>query len=238
MSIHPDKSAGNNCIVLLSGGLDSTTVLALAKSQDYNCYALSFNYGQRHNIELKSAKKIAQKFNVIEHKIINLDFLAQLGGSALTDPTIAVPEYKSANNSPDSNTNEIPSTYVPARNTIFIALALAWAEINNARKIFVGASYIDYSGYPDCRPEYFAAYNSLMNLATKYKGQCQIQTPLLNLSKAQTIQLGHSLGVNYFDTVSCYQADNQGKACGVCDSCQLRKQGFLAAGVADQTYYI
>ncbi|MBP9721892.1 MAG: 7-cyano-7-deazaguanine synthase QueC [Gammaproteobacteria bacterium] len=216
-----------NCIVLLSGGLDSTTVLALAKHEQYNCYALSFNYGQRHSIELESAKKIAQKYQVIEHKIIDVNFLTQLGHSALTDHSIPVPDY-------DPHNTEIPVTYVPARNTVFISIALGWAEIIKAHSIFIGASFIDYSGYRDCRPEYFVAYQKLIDVAVE---NITIKTPLLNLSKAETIQLGHSLGVNYYDTVSCYQANDKGHACGKCDSCALRKQGFLVANTEDQTYY-
>ena len=223
-----------NCVVLLSGGLDSTTVLAQA-SQNYHCYALSFDYNQRHNVELDAAKNIAKKYQVTQHKIVNLGFLGELGGSALTDSTLDVPGYS-------NDTSNIPITYVPARNTIFIAIALGWAEVLKAKEIFIGASSIDYSGYPDCRPEYFAAYQSLINLATKHtvedsNNHIKITTPLLNLSKAQTIQLGHSLNVDYRDTVSCYQANQNGHACGQCDSCALRKQGFIAAGVEDQTNY-
>ncbi|QLH41416.1 MAG: 7-cyano-7-deazaguanine synthase QueC [Coxiellaceae bacterium] len=217
-------------VILLSGGLDSTTCLALAKSQGFECYALSFNYNQRHNTELNSAKKIASHFNV-HHKIFNLD-IGQFGGSALTDENIQVPEY--------TGSKEIPVTYVPARNTIFLSIALGWAETLNAKDIFIGVSNIDYSGYPDCRPEFIEAFQKLANLATKAGvegNQFNLHTPLIKLSKAATIQLGKKLGVDYKMTVSCYQPNTQGHGCGKCDSCMLRKKGFHEAGVEDPTVY-
>lgn len=217
-------------IILFSGGLDSTTCLAIAKSQGFHCYALSFNYGQRHLAELNSAKKIALSFNV-PHQIIDLS-LSQFGGSALTDHSIDVPEY--------SGKSDIPITYVPARNTIFLSFALAWAEVLKAQDIFIGVSSVDYSGYPDCRPEYIQAFQRLANLATKIgveDGNIRIHSPLSTLSKAETIKLGIALGVNYQMTVSCYQATPEGLACGKCDSCQLRKKGFAAANAEDPTLY-
>lgn len=217
-------------IVLLSGGLDSITVLALAKQQGYACYALSFDYGQRHNAELNAAKQIAEHYQVIEHKIISLG-LNSIGGSALTDEHIAVP---------DSPQEGIPVTYVPARNTIFLSFALGWAEVLNAHDIFIGVNAVDYSGYPDCRPEFIEAFQKLANLATKagVEGQhFSIHTPLIAMSKAEIIKKGVQLGVDYRQTVSCYSADKNGYACGVCDACRLRKAGFAAAGVPDPTLY-
>lgn len=219
-----------NAVVLFSGGLDSTTCLTLAKSKGFTCHALSFNYGQKHSTELNAAKKIAAKMGV-HHIIVDLP-IAQFGGSALTDSNYHVPE--------NIDTKQIPITYVPARNTIFLAFALGWAETLKANDIFIGVSSIDYSGYPDCRPEYIQAFQKLANLATKVgveEGNIHLQTPLINLSKAETIQLGHSLGVDYGMTVSCYQANDAGEACGKCDSCRLRKKGFADAGVADPTRY-
>ena len=217
-------------VVLLSGGLDSATVLAIAGSQGYECYALSLDYGQRHNTELNAASKIAEKMQVKSHQIISLD-LRKFGGSALTDDSIDVPTEM---------TNDIPVTYVPARNTIFLSLALAWAETLQARDIFVGVNAVDYSGYPDCRPEYIQSFEDMANLATKagVEGdRFSIKAPLIQMSKSEIIQTGHKLGVDYALTVSCYQADAQGKACGKCDSCRLRRQGFEQAGVADPTDY-
>ena len=210
-----DKSA----IILLSGGLDSITVLALAKQQGYKCYALSFDYGQRHNAELNAAKTIARHYGVIEHKIMPLG-LASIGGSALTDQTIQVPVEPQAG---------IPVTYVPARNTIFLAFALGWAEVLGIHDVFIGVNAVDYSGYPDCRPEFIEAFQFMANLATKVGVEGQqitIHTPLIALSKAEIIRQGIELGIDYALTVSCYAADEQGKACGVCDSCRLRKAGF------------
>ncbi len=217
-------------IVLLSGGLDSITVLALAKKQGYKCYALSFDYGQRHNAELKAAAKIAADYHVEDHKIIKLG-LSSIGGSALTDEHIAVP---------DALQPGIPVTYVPARNTIFLSFALGWAEVLNLTDIFIGVNAVDYSGYPDCRPEFIQAFQQLANLATKAGvegGHFTIHTPLIALSKAEIIKQGLGLGVDYKQTVSCYSADGQGRACQVCDACRLRKMGFAEAGVQDPTRY-
>jgi 7-cyano-7-deazaguanine synthase len=219
-----------NAIILLSGGLDSITVLAHARQQGYGCYALSFNYGQRHNAELVAAKKIAEKYQVLEHKILQLG-LDSIGGSALTDDHIAVPQ------SPQTG---IPVTYVPARNTIFLSLALGWAEVLGVSDVFMGVNAVDYSGYPDCRPEFIKAFQVMANLATKaaVEGhEIRIHTPLINLSKAEIIELGLTLGVDYATTVSCYSADVQGKACGRCDACRLRQAGFAELGVADPTCY-
>ncbi|ASQ47381.1 7-cyano-7-deazaguanine synthase QueC [Legionella clemsonensis] len=218
-------------VVLLSGGLDSATCLAIARQEGYACYALSFQYGQRHTAELVAATRVAQHLNVVEHRIVNLD-IGQLAGSALTDQSIAVPEYSGA--------QEIPVTYVPARNTIFLALALAYAETIVANAIFIGVNSIDYSHYPDCRPEFIAAFEKAANLATKaaVSGHAvKIHAPLQFLNKAEIILKGTSLGVNYALTVSCYQATENGEACGVCDSCTFRKQGFKAAKLPDPTYY-
>lgn len=218
-------------VILLSGGLDSTTCLAIAKAQSFECHALSFAYGQRHSAELAAARRVASHFRVAEHRIINLD-LGQLGGSALTDESIQVPDY--------SASEEVPVTYVPARNTVFLSYALGYAEIIGARDIFIGVSSVDYSHYPDCRPEYISAFQAVANLATKagVEGDyIQLHAPLQYLSKAETILLGSKLGVNYSLTVSCYQASDNGSACGRCDSCCFRKQGFETAGLADPTFY-
>jgi 7-cyano-7-deazaguanine synthase len=217
-------------VILLSGGLDSITVLALAKKQGFKCYALSFDYGQRHNAELKAAAQIASDYQVEEHKVINIG-LSSIGGSALTDEHIAVP---------DTAQEGIPVTYVPARNTIFLSFALGWAEVLNAHDIFIGVNAVDYSGYPDCRPEFIKAFQQLANLATKAAVEGEhfvIHTPLISLSKAEIIKLGTELGVDYNRTVSCYSADEQGRACGVCDACRLRKAGFDEAEIADPTRY-
>lgn len=219
-----------NAVILFSGGLDSTTCLAYAKSKGFNCYAISFNYGQRHSAELNAAKRIAAYFYT-NHIIVDLP-ISQFGGSALTDEKIDVPDY--------SGNNEIPITYVPARNTIFLSFALGWAEVLNANDIFIGISSVDYSGYPDCRPEFIQAFQKLANLATKVgvkEGNIRLHSPLINLSKAETIKLGLSLGVNYQMTVSCYKATNEGRACGKCDSCMLRIKGFNDANVTDTTLY-
>lgn len=218
-------------VVLFSGGLDSTTCLALAKSEGFECHALSFDYTQRHQAELLAAKHIAQALNV-HHHVLPLP-LNQIGGSALTDENIAVPNYTGA--------SDIPVTYVPARNTIFLSFALALAETLGARTIFTGVSHVDYSGYPDCRPEFIDAFQVMANLGTKVgveEGSIEIKTPLIHLSKAETIRLGHALGVDYELTVSCYQANELGEACGVCDSCALRKKGFEDARLPDETRYI
>lgn len=220
----------SSAVVLLSGGLDSTTCLALAKNQGFDCHALSFNYDQRSMVELDAAKRVAAHFNV-SHKILNIP-IDEFRHSALTDDTIAVPNYTGA--------EEIPVTYVPARNTIFLAMALGYAEILNAQHIFVGISAVDYSGYPDCRPEYFDAFQKMANLATKaaVEGRALIlEAPLIYLSKAETIKLGVKLGVDYSMTVTCYQADEQGRACGRCDSCTYRKKGFTEAEIPDPTLY-
>jgi 7-cyano-7-deazaguanine synthase len=217
-------------VVLVSGGLDSTTVLAIAKSQGYECYTLSFDYGQRHRAELIAAERTAKELGAVEHKVVNLD-LRTIGGSALTDDQIDVPEEE---------TGGIPVTYVPARNTVFLSIALGWAEVLGAQDIFIGVNAVDYSGYPDCRPAFIEAFEHLANLATKagVEGQkMNIQTPLIDLSKAEIVQLGEKLGVNYGLTVSCYQATDEGLACGKCDSCRLRRQGFAAANMADPTRY-
>lgn len=219
-------------VILLSGGLDSTTCLAYAKSQGFDCHALSFNYGQKHNAELQAAKLIASHFHA-KHKIFHID-IGQFGGSALTDKDLIVPEYQ-------KNSSEVPITYVPARNTIFLSIGLAWAEVLKAKDIFIGVSAIDYSNYPDCRPEYIKTFENLANLATKIgieEGGIKIHTPLINLSKAETINLGIKHGVDYNMTVSCYQADENGYACGKCDSCMLRKKGFLEAETKDPTNYV
>lgn len=218
-------------IILLSGGLDSATCLAFAKSQKYDCYALSFNYGQKHNAELNAAKQISKDYKVKNHEIMKFNF-ASFGGSALTDTKIEISDFK--------NSTEIPNTYVPARNTIMLSLALGWAEILNASSIFIGVSSVDYSGYPDCRPEYIKAFQQMAVLATKtgLEGkEISIETPLINLSKSETIKLGISLNVDYSKTISCYRADNYGLACGKCDSCHLRKKGFIESGVPDPTRY-
>lgn len=218
-------------VVLLSGGLDSATCLAIARSQGFESYCLSFNYGQRHCAELAAADRVVKALGAAEHRV--LDFgLAQFGGSALTDTAIEVP---TAGVQPG-----IPVTYVPARNTIMLSLALAWAEVLGSRDIFVGVNAVDYSGYPDCRPEYIAAFETMANLATKagVEGhKLSIHAPLISLSKAEIIRTGAALGVDYSLTVSCYQADQLGRACGVCDSCRLRAEGFAAAGVPDPTVY-
>jgi 7-cyano-7-deazaguanine synthase len=217
-------------VVLLSGGLDSATVLAIARSQGFECFALSVEYGQRHAAEIDAAKRVAKALGARDHRIMRVD-LAGIGGSALTDSSIAVPE---------APTTGIPITYVPARNTMMLALALAWAEVLGARDIFIGVNVVDYSGYPDCRPEFIAAFERLATVATKagVEGNaCSIHAPLIKLSKAEIIRQGTQLGVDYALTVSCYQADEKGRACGRCDSCRLRRAGFEAAGVADPTAY-
>lgn len=218
-------------VILFSGGLDSTTCLALAKSQNYDCYALSFDYGQKHRVELEVSKRAAMAMGATEHKIVSLG-LGNIGGSSLTDQSIEVDDYK--------GDNEIPTSYVPARNTVFLAVALGWAEVLGAFDIFIGANDVDYSGYPDCRPEYLHAFENMANLATKAGvegGHYTIHAPLLRLTKSQIIQQGMQLGVDYSKTLSCYRADAMGRACGKCDSCTYRKKGFAEAGVADPTQY-
>ncbi|BFL70081.1 7-cyano-7-deazaguanine synthase QueC [Moraxella osloensis] len=227
-----------NAVVLLSGGLDSVTCLYWAKANYANVTAVSFNYGQRHNSELNAAKKIAVTAQV-NHRIIDID-LAQLGGSALTDASLVVPDAKQTDFSDNQRNDSIPITYVPARNTIFLSYALALAEVTQSNAIVIGVNAVDYSGYPDCRPEYIEAFEKMANLATKagvMGNHLHIATPLLHLSKAEIIKLGVSLGVDYALTVSCYRADSEGRACGHCDSCYLRQQGFLQAEIDDPTIY-
>lgn len=219
-------------VILLSGGLDSATVLAIAKSKGYECHTISFDYGQRHRAELDSAQKLSIAMGAKSHRVMNIDMRA-IGGSALTDSSIDVPTS-------GVDKDEIPITYVPARNTVFMSYALALAEVLQADDIFIGVNAVDYSGYPDCRPEYISAYEIMANLATRagVEGhKMHIQTPLIDLTKAQIIQQGIANGVDYSQTVSCYQADDLGRACGICDSCRLRKQGFTDAGIADPTLY-
>jgi 7-cyano-7-deazaguanine synthase len=218
-------------VILLSGGLDSATVLAIAREAGYACHALSLDYGQRHNAELAAAARVAHSLGAVEHRVLRLG-LGDFGGSALTDAAIAVPE---------APTEGIPVTYVPARNTVMLALALAWAEVLGVRDIFIGVNAVDYSGYPDCRPEFIEAFEHMANLATRagVEGtKLRVHAPLQYLSKAQIIRRGAELGVDYVQTVSCYQADADGLACGRCDSCRLRREGFLAAGIPDPTRYV
>lgn len=219
-------------VVLFSGGLDSTTCLAVAKSEGYAVHALSFNYGQKHAVEIEHAKAIATSYNVVEHRVLTLP-LGEMGGSSLTDASAVVPDY--------IDSTDVPSTYVPARNTIFLSYALGIAEVIGAQDIFIGANEIDYSGYPDCRPDYLAAFETVANLATKAGrsgNHFHIHAPLLQLNKAGIIQLGIKHGVDYQPTVSCYRANSQGQACGKCDSCVYRKKGFADAGIEDPTLYI
>jgi len=218
-------------VVLLSGGLDSVTALAIAKEQGYECYTLSFNYGQRHDAELIAAEQLSKQVGAVEHKVINIDLRA-IGGSALTDSNIDVPEEYHEG---------IPITYVPARNTVFLSIALGWAEVLSAQSIVIGVNAVDYSGYPDCRPEFITAFETLANVATKagVEGQkLTIQSPLMKMTKADIIKEGMRLGVDYSQTISCYQADSQGLACGKCDSCHFRREGFSQAGITDPTRYL
>ena len=218
-------------VILLSGGLDSTTTLAIAKFQGFNCFALSFDYGQKQKSELDAAAKVAKEFNASEHRVMKIS-LSDIGGSALTDKNIDVPDFVES--------DEIPITYVPARNTIFLSYALAWAEVLDCQNIFIGVNALDYSGYPDCRQEYIDAFETMANLATKQGVEGQkitIQTPLINLNKAQIIQQGIALGIDYAKTTTCYQANEKGEACGVCDACEYRKIGFQEAKIADPTRY-
>lgn len=217
-------------VVLLSGGLDSATVLAIARDQGFETYAISVAYGQRHSAEVKASADVALSLGAKRHQVMHVN-LNDVGGSALTDRSIAVPE---------SPSEGIPITYVPARNTLFLALALGWAEVLGSTDIWIGVNAVDYSGYPDCRPEFVAAFERLANLATKagVEGQSfKVHTPLIDLSKADIVRWGTRLGVNYAETVSCYQADDQGRACGRCDSCRLRRAGFESAGIPDPTRY-
>ncbi len=225
-----NRFSEKKAVVLVSGGLDSATCLAIAQSEGFSCYALSFDYGQRHRSELEAASRLAQDMGAKDHKIIPID-MAGIGGSALTDLTIDVPE---------TETQGIPITYVPARNTVFLAYALGWAEVISANTIFIGVNALDYSGYPDCRPEFIEAFKTMANLATKVGvegAEIQIETPLIHLTKAEIIQKGLALNVDYGKTVSCYQADEEGRACGRCDSCRLRKKGFVEAEISDPTLY-
>jgi 7-cyano-7-deazaguanine synthase len=217
-------------VILLSGGLDSATLVAMVRAQGYSCYTMSFDYGQRHRAELNAAARVARDLGVVEHKVVGLN-LGGMGGSALTDSTIDLPEAPSEG---------IPVTYVPARNTVFLSLALGWAEVLSARDIFIGVNALDYSGYPDCRPEFVESFERMANLATKagVEGQgFRIQAPLQNMSKADIVKAGVGLGVDYALTVSCYQADEGGRACGKCDACRLRAEGFKMAGITDPTRY-
>lgn len=221
----------SNAIVLLSGGLDSATTLALARADGHCCYCLSFDYGQRHRAELVAAQRVASALGAVGHRVFHMD-LAQFGGSALTDANIAVPTGGLAAG--------IPVTYVPARNTILLSLALAWAEVLAAQHIYIGVNAVDYSGYPDCRPEFLAAFEAMANLATKAAvegARTTIHAPLLYWPKAEIIRRGTTLGVDYGLTVSCYQADDDGSACGLCDACRLRREGFASAGISDPTRY-
>jgi 7-cyano-7-deazaguanine synthase len=224
-------SAPRRAVVLLSGGLDSATTLAIARAEGYALHALSIAYGQRHASELKAAARIARAMDVARHQVIEVN-LDAVGGSALTDRRMAVPE---------APTSGIPVTYVPARNTLFLALALGWAEVLAARDIFIGVNAVDYSGYPDCRPEFIAAFEKLSALATRAGVESgsafRIRAPLIDLSKADIVRKGAALGVDFSQTVSCYQADPQGRACGACDACRIRRDGFVAAGIADPTRY-
>jgi 7-cyano-7-deazaguanine synthase len=228
--VQPASNNAVRAVVLLSGGLDSATVLALAREAGRECHALSVAYGQRHEVELQAAATVARALGAREHRVMRVD-LAHIGGSALTDRSIAVPTGQSTG---------IPVTYVPARNTIMLSLALAWAEVLQAGEIHIGVNAVDYSGYPDCRPEFIAAFETLAALATKVGvegAKLAIRAPLIELSKAQIIREGTRLGVDYGLTVSCYQADASGRACGVCDSCRLRREGFASAGLSDPTRY-
>ncbi len=224
-------------VVLLSGGLDSATALAVARKEGYRCHALSFAYGQKHAIELEAARRVARALGVEQHQVINLDLRA-IGGSALTSDQLEVP----LDRSPEQIGQGIPITYVPARNTVFLALALGWAEVLGSFDLFLGVNSIDYSGYPDCRPEFIQAFERLANLATRAgvegQGTYRIHTPLIHLTKAEIIQLGHSLGVDYSLTHSCYAPSPEGLACGRCDSCDLRRRGFQASGLPDPTRYV
>jgi 7-cyano-7-deazaguanine synthase len=220
-------------VILVSGGLDSATVLAMAQNQGFDCYTLAFDYGQRHRAELAAGELLSKKSAAVEHKVVKLD-LSTIGGSALTDNSIAVPDHQDEDQG-------IPVTYVPARNTVFLSIALGWAEVLGAQDIFIGVNAVDYSGYPDCRPDYIEAFEKMANLATKagVEGHSlTIETPLIDLSKAEIVRQGLALGVDYSLTVSCYQADSEGRACGKCDSCFLRREGFAAAKVADPTRYV
>jgi len=227
-----ESGGAPRAVVLVSGGLDSATTLAIARDEGFVCHALSFSYGQRHAAELEAARRVVDSLGVAAHRVMHLDELGRLGGSALTDDAIAVP---------DRPTEGIPVTYVPARNTVFLSLALAWVEVLGAEDIFIGVNAVDFSGYPDCRPAFIEAFERMANLATRAGveggGRLRIHAPLIEMSKAEIILEGHRRGVDYSLTVSCYAADEAGRACGVCDSCRLRAAGFAAAGVPDPTPY-
>jgi 7-cyano-7-deazaguanine synthase len=225
-----DADAGKRAVVLVSGGLDSATVLALAAASGARCHALTFDYGQRHRVELEAARRVARQLGAADHRVVRLD-IGWMGGSALTDTRIAVPQ---------ESTPGIPVTYVPARNTIFLSIALGWAEVLDARDIYIGANAVDYSGYPDCRPEFIRAFENLANLATRagVEGQgFQVHAPLMHMHKQEIIHTGARLGVDYALTLSCYEPDASGRACGRCDACRLRTRGFAEAGIADPTHY-
>jgi 7-cyano-7-deazaguanine synthase len=224
------EATSHKAVVLVSGGLDSATVLALAGAAGARCYALSFDYGQRHRVELEAARRVAQALGAVDHRVVKLD-IGWMGGSALTDATIAVPS---------GPTEGIPVTYVPARNTVFLSIALGWAEVLDAPDIYIGANAVDYSGYPDCRPEFMQAFERLANLATRagVEGRgFHVHAPLMSMSKSDIIRTGAELGVDYSLTISCYDPDTAGFACGRCDACRLRARGFIEAGVADPTRY-
>jgi len=230
MAVDPSTANTARAVVLLSGGLDSATTLALARREVGDCYALTFDYGQRHRLELDAARRVARALGARTHRVVALD-VGWMGGSALTDPAIAVPQHAS---------DGIPVTYVPARNTVFLAVALGWAEVLGARAIYIGANAVDYSGYPDCRPAFIAAFQQLADIATRagVEGdRIEIRAPLISWSKADIIRRGTELGVDYAHTLSCYDPDREGRACGRCDSCRLRAEGFAAAGVPDPTRY-
>jgi len=225
------SDTASKAVVLLSGGLDSATTLAIARDQGYDCYCISFDYGQRHISEIKFARALSLEMGVVEHKVVKLD-IGSFGGSALTDPSIDVPV--------EPGDEDIPVTYVPARNTIFLSYALGYAEVLEAHDVFIGVNAVDYSGYPDCRPEFISAFEKMANLATRIgvEGQpVRIQTPLINLAKEAIIERGIKLGIDYSSTVSCYQLDGSGRACGECDSCRIRRTGFMSAGIPDPTRY-
>ena len=229
-SLKVPKRPVKRAIVLVSGGLDSATCLAIAAQESYDIYGLSIDYGQRHSAELNAAKELAKDYGVVDHKRVQIDF-NQIGGSSLTDLSMAVPEAVEMG---------VPNTYVPARNTLFLSIAMGWAEVLEARHLFIGANAVDYSGYPDCRPEFLQAFESMANLATRIgveEGGIRVHAPLVDWSKSRIITEGSALGVDYGATVSCYQADPQGRACGRCDSCALRRKGFEDAGIADPTTY-
>jgi 7-cyano-7-deazaguanine synthase len=225
-----DADAGKKAVVLVSGGLDSATVLALAAASGARCHALTFDYGQRHRVELDAARRVARQLGAADHRVVRLD-IGWMGGSALTDTRIAVPQ---------ESTPGIPVTYVPARNTIFLSIALGWAEVLDAHDIYIGANAVDYSGYPDCRPEFIRAFENLANLATRAGVEgagFRVQAPLMSMRKHEIIRTGARLGVDYALTLSCYDPDASGRACGRCDACRLRAQGFAEAGIADPTRY-